>query len=365
MSDVLTWFEQFHAHPEVSWHEVETTKTIAKQLTEWSVAHRTFDDVTGVIAEIGQGDDVVAVRADMDALWQQVDGTFQANHSCGHDANMSMVLGALYALKDKPLSKRIRFIFQPAEEMGNGSLAMIERGALDDVGHLFGIHLRPIEELPLGQYAAAIQHGAANFLRGEIRGMDAHGARPHQGQNAIDVLFSLHHLLKTIYLSPFDPYSVKLTGIQTGSENANIIPGHATFSIDLRAQENEKLQDVTARVEAILQHVSQLHEVDLRWEWQDFTPGAVIGSETSRLAADCIRARYGEAALVERIVTSGSDDFHFYTVEKPTLDATMIGIGANLTPGLHHPYMTFERAALLEGTALLTDVLERAATKTK
>ncbi len=359
-TNVLTWFEHFHAHPEVSWKEVETTSTIADILATWGVRHETFDDVTGVIAEIGSGEEVIAVRADIDALWQQVDGTFKANHSCGHDANISMVLGALDVLRSEALTKRIRFIFQPAEEQGNGSLAMIEKGALADVTQLFGIHLRPAEELALGQFAATIQHGAAIFLRGRVIGADAHGARPHQGQNALDVIFTIQQQLKSIYLSPFEPHSIKLTGVQAGSDNLNIIPGNATFSIDVRAQANDELLALRDRVEVMLAQIASLHGVTIDWAWEDFTPGAVVGPKSSRQASEAILERYGPSALVERIVTSGSDDFHFYTVKQPDLDATMIGIGANLTPGLHHPEMTFDRSVLQEGALLLAETIRRA-----
>ena len=60
----------------------------------------------------------MAVRADIDALWQEVDGVFQANHSCGHDSHMTMALGTMMLLKSQPKLPKgtIRFIFQPAEE---------------------------------------------------------------------------------------------------------------------------------------------------------------------------------------------------------------------------------------------------------
>ena len=150
---IEAYFSHFHAHPEVSWKETETTKKLAEIMGDLNIPYRTFDNVTGLLAEIGEGDRVVAVRADIDALWQEVGGKVQANHSCGHDANMAMVLGALLYLKNETLTKRIRFIFQPAEEQGNGSLTMIERGALEGVTHLYGVHLRPIEELPFGKVA--------------------------------------------------------------------------------------------------------------------------------------------------------------------------------------------------------------------
>src|SRR3954471_9577987 len=106
------WFNHFHAHPEVSWKEVETTAKLAEILTEMDVKHHIFSDVTGVVAEIGEGDRIIAVRADMDALWQEVDGVLKANHSCGHDANMAMVLGALHYLQNEELSSKMRFIIQ-------------------------------------------------------------------------------------------------------------------------------------------------------------------------------------------------------------------------------------------------------------
>ena len=233
---IYNWFHHFHANPEVSWKEINTTEKLAQILDELQVPYSRFKGVTGLVAEIGEGEEVIAVRADIDALWQEVDGVMQANHSCGHDANISMVLGALVELKDQPLKKRIRFIFQPAEETGGGALAMIDRGVMQDVTHLIGVHLRPAEELPLGKIAPAIYHGAAAFLTGTISGTDAHGARPHQGNNAIDVVLAIQQMLKTIYINPFEVYSAKMTKIVADGGSINIIPGNASFSIDIRAQ---------------------------------------------------------------------------------------------------------------------------------
>ena len=81
-----------------------------------------------MIAEIGSGNPVIAISADMDALWQEVNGEFKANHSCGHDAHMTIVMGLILQLKNmRWKSGTVRFIFQPAEEKGNGALKMVER----------------------------------------------------------------------------------------------------------------------------------------------------------------------------------------------------------------------------------------------
>lgn len=355
-----SYFDHFHAHPEVSFKEVETTRKLGAIMEELGVSYRTFDDVTGLVAEIGEGKQVIAVRADIDALWQEVGGTVQANHSCGHDANMAMVLGALLRLKDEQHDKRIRFIFQPAEEQGNGSLSMIERGALEDVTHLFGVHLRPQEELPFGKVTPALHHGSGIFLKGKIIGVDAHGARPHQGRNAIDVIAAIHQFVKTIYFSPFESYSAKLTNIQTGGESLNIIPGSATFALDVRSQSNALMDVMKVRLEEGIQALADLHGVTVELKWDDYTPAAEVSQEAMEIASQAIRKTLGDEAFAEAIQTTGADDFHFYTIKKPELKAAMVGIGADLSPGLHHPDMRFNREALDIGARVLAETLRLA-----
>jgi amidohydrolase len=356
-SQILQWFNHFHEHPEVSWKEHETTNKLAEILDELQVPYRRFDDVTGLLAEIGEGEEVIAIRADIDALWQEVDGVFRANHSCGHDANISMVLGALLLIKNEKLNKRIRFIFQPAEEKGNGANSMIDRGALEDVTHLFGVHLRPIEELPFGKVSPAIHHGAAMFLEGQIKGIDAHGARPHQGKNAIDVTVAIHQALKNLYFSPFESYSAKLTKIQAGGENANIIPGTATFSIDVRAAKNDILFKMKDQIEKDLEALQNLFDIEIEWAWQDITPGAEVSMEAAAIARQGIVEVVGTENLAEEVITSGSDDFHFYTIRHPEVKAAMIGIGSDLAPGLHHPKMTFNHNSLFIGAKVIAQTL--------
>lgn len=357
---IYQWFNHFHNYPEISWNEFETTKKIASILKEMNVPFQTFEDCTGLIAEIGQGEDVIAVRADIDALWQEVDGEMRANHSCGHDANISMVLGALSLIRNENFHKRIRFIFQPAEETGGGSLAMIDRNVLEDVTHLFGIHLRPQEELSFGKVTPAIHHGAAVFLQGKITGIDAHGARPHQGKNAIDVLFGIQQMLKNIYINPAEIYSAKLTKVVADGGSVNIIPGSATFSIDVRSQKNQVLEEAKKKVELGLDYIKKQFEIGLEWEWLDMTPGAEVSAHAAKIAELSIIESFGIDSLAEPILTPGSDDFHFYTVRKPSLQATMIGVGANLSPGLHHPNMTFEKEAMVVGAKVLAKTLMNA-----
>ncbi|MGZ4107352.1 MAG: amidohydrolase, partial [Tumebacillaceae bacterium] len=182
-------FAYLHQHPELSWEEVNTTRFLAEQLRAEGYRVTTYDDCTGLIGELGEGDVTIGLRADLDALWQEVDGKWQANHSCGHDAHMTIVLGVVKLLNRlgyQPPGK-IKVICQPAEEKGTGALKLVEKGVADDLDLLYGVHLRPIQELSSGYATPAIYHGAAQTILGKIRGLAAHAARPHLGVNVIEV----------------------------------------------------------------------------------------------------------------------------------------------------------------------------------
>src|SRR5699024_12653519 len=68
----------------------------------------------------------------------------------------------------------------------------------------------------------------------------------------------------TTHISPPIPYSVKMTTYHAGSKSANIIPGYASFSIDLRAQNNEVMEKLDQKVHAIFRAVREIYQVDIR-----------------------------------------------------------------------------------------------------
>lgn len=351
-------FLHLHNHPEISWEEVETTKYIKELLEQSGCRVTVFEDCTGVIGEYGTGEDVpvVGIRADMDALWQEVDGVFQPNHSCGHDAHMSMVLGVLWKLEQHPELAgkiKVKFIFQPAEETGEGALKMVEKHVIDDVDYLFGVHLRPGQEIKMGQASPVIVHGATKTYEGVIKGEDAHGARPHLNVNAIEVGAQIVNMLNKIHLDPQVPCSVKMTRFQAGGKSTNIIPGSAAFALDLRAQTNEAMAELEKQVNDIFAAIRQLYNIDIEITNKNGIAAAVVNEEATKIMERAIVAVLGEEGLVPTLVTPGGDDFHYYTIKKPSLKATMLGLGCDLAPGLHHPYMTFNKDALIKGVEIL------------
>ncbi|PIC64313.1 amidohydrolase [Sporosarcina sp. P13] len=353
-------FAHLHSHPEVSWKEIETTRYLQDFLESQGFEVSLFKGITGFSVTIGQGSPVVGLRADIDALWQEVDGVYQANHSCGHDGHMTMAIGALLLAKERgiPTIGTLKVIFQPAEEKGKGALAVLDQGIMDDIDYLFGVHLRAADELDDGCSAASLQHGAAKMISGTITGTEAHGARPHQGKNAIEVGASLVQALQSIHCNPMVSHTAKMTMFQAGGDSANIIPGTAKFSLDLRSQQNNVMDELYQHVQRVIQAVAEQYDVEIAHHVMSEMVAAEVNPEAEQIMAEAIARTVGKEKTVRTIVTPGGEDFHFYAVHRPKIKSTMLGLGCGLSPGLHHPQMTFNEASLLTGIEILVSAIE-------
>lgn len=357
MSRVIELYDFLHTIPELGFTEHKTASFLAGGLKKAGFAVTENVGGTGVVGvyDSGVAGPIVALRADIDALGHMVDGKLCAIHSCGHDAHSAMVLTAAEELvKTGSVQKgKLKILFQPAEELGTGALAMIEAGAIDDVDMVLGVHLRPIEEVTKKQATPALYHAASERLKGVFRGVPAHGARPHLGVNAIDAAVAAITAVNAIHLNPNDSYSIKATRFSCDSGVTNAIPAEATVIWDVRAELNstmEKLLDkAKPAIEAGAATVGATVEVG---NYQGI-PAAEYSPEAIDLLSEAITAVYGPAGLHAPIKTAGGEDFHYFIKKKPSIKAGYFGIGCDLTPGLHHPEMKFDKSALEEGKNVL------------
>ncbi|MFB7140477.1 M20 peptidase aminoacylase family protein [Gottfriedia sp. NPDC056225] len=372
MNEINTWVSQhdesikstyqyLHKHAEISWKEFETTRFLCEQLENLNIRYETFEDITGVVGYWGNKEEgpTIGIRSDMDALWQLVDGEWKANHSCGHDAHMTMVLYAITCLKEIGYEPKglIKIIFQPAEETGKGAQAMIERGVLNDVKLLLGLHVRPIQELKFGEAAPAIYHGATTLLKGTIKGKQAHGARPNLGINVVDSLGAIIQAVNAVKVDPSVSASAKVTMVTAGGDNVNIIPDFAEFGIDVRAERNEIMKELIKDIEQAVFAAGTANHAEVFME----TIAEMVAAEKSQLMEKVVKEAIVEATGIESLApavnTPGGEDFHFYKTNFPHLQLTMVGLGTDLKPGLHHPNMSFNLDSLSNGVKILSTAL--------
>lgn len=361
MSQILEHWEYLHAHPEPSWQEQATAEWLAARCREAGLEPKFFGDIPGFTVDIGPQPARIGLRADMDCLEHDTaSGTIRA-HSCGHDANMAIVLDTVLALAAAPPSVGVRAIFQPAEERGNGAEHLAKRGVADELAVLFGVHLRPKPELRTGRFSPALRHSGCAFARVRITGPDVHGARPHQGNNAAETAADITVAVRGVRANPLVPHSAKVTWIRAGTGILNVIPGSCELGIDVRAAETAVLDELQEEIERRCRSIADAAGTTLEMSWEDVVPAALVGARAEALLEEAILETQGAEALVPSGPTPGSDDFHCYTVHRPELEAAMLAVGADLTPGLHDPSMTFDRSVLGPASQVLQHAVKLAA----
>jgi amidohydrolase len=149
------------------------------------------------------------------------------------------------------------------------------------------------------------------------------------------------------------PSSCKVTKAFVGNESANIIPDSASFGIDLRAQTNAAMDAMLVQVEKAVLAAGSANGAEVQLQAGPRMMAAVPNIYMEQVVGQAIEEILTPAGRVPPPVTPGAEDFHFYPLLKPEVQATMVGLGTGLTPGLHHPQMSFDLKALRTGAAIL------------
>jgi amidohydrolase len=349
--------DRLHAAPEPSGQEVKTAAYLAEELRRagyevHEVAREGYGAV-GILKGKEPGP-VVGIRGDIDALRHVVDGKEVCVHSCGHDAHAAMALTLAEEVAKEGIARgTLKIFFQPAEETLMGARSMVESGWASDLDYMFGMHLRPIQEAKAGQATAALWHGGTYTLEASIAGRMAHGARPHLGVNAIDAAVLVVNAVTCIWETPVEGWSAKVTKFNSNGLINNAVPDGVDLVFDLRAQKNDVVESLLQKLSAIVASVpAGLGAVGTVKKTYG-APAAEYDAEAITLLEKAIVSILGREGLVPPIITPGSDDFHFYKKARPTLKAGFVGLGADLTPGLHDPKMTFKEEVLPDGVKIL------------
>ncbi|MCL2601742.1 MAG: amidohydrolase [Treponema sp.] len=358
-----TW-DALHAIPEIGFQETKTSAYLAEELRNSGFKVTEGLAGTGVLGTLDSGKpgSNIGLRADMDALVHtNAAGESVMVHSCGHDANCTKVLWAAKAIAAKfpPTSGKFVVLFQPAEETILGAKKIIETGAVSDLEYFVSTHLRAMDELPLGLVTPAILHGASAIMEMSITGKNAHGARPHQGVNAVEAGVGIIQAVQALHFNPSVPHSAKVTKFHSGTNPFNVIPSSVSLVFDLRAQTNEVMAQLKDRITNVACAVGQAYGAQVTTKLHGAVPAATKCQELIDIAAEAIKDALGEKAVAPTLPTPGGEDFHEYAVAMPGLKSTVIGVGADLTPGLHQADMKFAPEALLNGAKALAMTIGR------
>ena len=360
-----------HRHPELSFREKRTAGLVAERLQGLGLKVRTEVGITGVVGDLRTGDGpTIALRADMDALpvQEEPDHEFGSTvagvmHACGHDAHTSGLLGAARILADAAGSGElppgsVRFLFQPSEETvdaegKSGATRMIDDGAMAGVDAVVGLHVGA--HLPLGLVCVApgtVMAGGEE-IEVRVRGHAAHGARPHEGIDAL--LLASQGLLASQqavsrWIAPGDAGVVTFGRIEGGTA-PNIIADNVRIRGTLRyfrEEVRDRLRDAVRSAFATADALGGSAQVTFRPGYPPVVNDPEVTEAVRRAAGGVVGA--DSVLRADRILEA--EDFGILARQAP---GAFFWLGAALPEPRqhHHPRFDIDESALSLGAATL------------
>ncbi len=358
-----------HSYPELSAQEYQTATYIAGILSANGLEVRQGVGKTGVVAELsGEGIDrrILAIRTDMDALpiQEQTDLPYtsrysQVMHACGHDVHSTIGLGTAIVLAQlsEKLPGKIRFLFQPAEEIIQGALWMIQDKVLEQVTAIIGLHVYPsILAGSIGIRYGALT-AASDGIDIKIIGKTGDAGSRHESVDAVfvaaQIVLGIQQTIPQMY-NPLKPVVVTIGKI-IGGKGANLIADQVTLSGTVRSLYPETRAMLPKQLEQLIRQICQIYGAEYEFDYQWGVPSVQNNHELTRLIETSAREALGEDQV--QIIPDpslGGEDFSHYLDYSP---GTMfrLGVGDRDRPNypLHHPKFTVNEECIAAGVITL------------
>lgn len=272
IAKMTEWRRHMHRFPELGFAVTLTSEFIAEKLESFGIEVERSIGRSGLVGILrnGNGDSSIGLRADMDALQIHENNNFEYRsqhdgkmHACGHDGHSAMLLGAAYQLtRSKNFNGTVYFVFQPAEEHGQGAQAMIDDGLFErfPMDAVYGLHNLP--GLPEGEFAirpGSIMASESSFEI-VISGTGCHAAMPHMGIDPLvigaQVVLALQTVVSRNLSAIHETAVISITEFITNG-TVNVIPSEVRLKGDCRCFTEDCLAKIESSMERIVAGICQ------------------------------------------------------------------------------------------------------------
>lgn len=329
-----------HTYPELSSEEYQTSKFLKEKVTELGLIVEEVPNRTGFTALLDtkkQGR-TLGVRTDMDALpieesahnlagkRKYISKHPGAMHACGHDGHMAIILTVIKMIKEieSELTGKIYFIFEDAEENGEGIEPMIKHLENKGIEAIYGNHLAAFLESGKISVDAGPRMAGAILVDFTVQGKSGHGSRPDLAINPVFASAEILSALSSAWANRIDvtkTVTLGLTQIHGGSAN-NVIPEEVKISGSLRFFDVEEGKKALELMKHVIQLTAEAHNCTVEFDPMfKLVAEPVVNDETlSRLAQTGINELLPKA-LVHDVTWFASESFNQYAKLAPSVFA--------------------------------------------
>ena len=364
--NVVEMRRYLHAHPELSYEEVETGKFVAQKLTELGIPHVhgvAENGVVGLIEGRNPSKKVIALRADLDALpiQERNDVPYKSTvagkmHACGHDAHTSSLLGAARILNDlkNEFEGTIKLIFQPAEEKTPGGASiMIAEGVLENPNPLsiIGQHVHPPLEAGKVGLKGGIYMASSDELYLTIKGHGGHGAMP---QECIDPILIAAHIITALQqvvsrnADPSLPTVLTLGKINSVGGATNVIPDAVKIEGTFRTLNENWRAEAQKRMRKIAEGIAESMGGSCEFVIEKGYPVLFNDEALTKKIKNFMIEYCGAENVVDLPMRMTSEDFAYYSQKMPAC-FYRLGTGnraKGITSGLHTDTFNIDESSL-------------------
>ena len=378
---VLRERRTLHQIPGTGFDIGDTLAFVKKELTDMGLQPADCGRA-GVTALVGgkRPGKVFLLRADMDALpiREEADVEFASQngrmHACGHDLHTAMLLGAARLLKahEEEIHGTVKLMFQPAEEIFEGSHDMIEAGLLENpkVDAALMIHVMAGMPFPAGTVivsAPGVSAPAADYFEIKVQGKGCHGSMPNTGVDPLTAAAHILIALQEIHARELamDDRVVLTIGTMNAGTASNVIPDTVTMGGSIRTFDEETRSFIKQRMTEIAEGTAKTFRAEAAVTFGSGCPTLVNDRDLSQCCGQYMKELLGEgrAFSVAELnamgggtssKSAGSEDFAYVSQEVPSL---MLALAAGQPEKgyrypQHHPMAKFDESVLPGGSAV-------------
>ncbi|PKQ63828.1 hypothetical protein BZG02_07335 [Labilibaculum filiforme] len=360
-----------HQNPEVSNNEYKTAERIEKFMKPF------LPDETINLSKTGkafvfngkEAGETLMFRSELDALpitetsnLEYASVNRNVAHACGHDGHMAILASLAQKIaSDRPRKGRVVLLFQPAEEVEQGAVDVMESPRFKEIepDYLFALHNIPGSKehnvlVKSGSFSAA-----SKGMTIQLFGRTSHAAEPENGvspANAISLIIQdLNQLAKNKAFFK-DLSLLTIIHIQLGEISFGTSPGYAEIRVTLRSFENADMEILTANAEKIVREVSKAEGLRAEISYSEVFPA----SDNTKQCVSFVEQAAKENKLeVERLEKpfKWSEDFAYFAQKYNTC---LFGLGAGATHvPLHNPTFNFPDEIIETGSKLFFSIYKK------